>query len=75
MKTLYYWHLDGDYAIHIPTGYECNLLANLGPNYTWADHIADTKPWANPTCLAELRAILGSCAAIADYRQNIPVAP
>jgi hypothetical protein len=73
--TLYYWHLDGEYAVHTPTGYECNLLANLGPNYTWVDHITDTKPWANPTCLSELRDILNARANVAACPKNLAVAP
>lgn len=55
---LHYWKFKGDYAIHI-SGYQCLLTANLGPDYTWADHIAE-KPWAHPGCLAELRAILAA---------------
>ena len=58
MLHLNYWTIDGPYAIHI-SGYQCNLDAHLAPGYTWADHIAE-KPWANPTCLAELRAILAA---------------
>ena len=64
MLHLNYWELDGDYAVHRETRYECYLLAHLGPGYTWADHI-DEKPWANPTCLAELRAILASRVEVA----------
>jgi hypothetical protein len=63
--SYHYWRIEGPYAVHIATGYECYLLANLGPGYTWADHIADTKPWANPTCLAELRAILAARVKVA----------
>ena len=55
---LYYWRIKGHYAIHTPTGYECNLSATPAPGYTWADHIRDTKTWATPGVLAELRAIL-----------------
>ena len=58
MKTQY-WHLDGDYAIHIATGYECWLPANLGPGYTWADHISG-KPWGHPAVVRELQQILKS---------------
>jgi hypothetical protein len=54
----YYWKIKGHDAIHIATGYECNLNANLGPDYTWADHIADTKPWATAGVIAELQTIL-----------------
>ena len=57
-SRFHYWRIDGCYAIHLATGYECNLTATLGPGYTWADHIADTKPWATPGVIAELQAIL-----------------
>lgn len=61
---LHYWRIKGDYAIHI-SGYQCLLTANLGPNYTWPDHIRDTKPWAHPSCIAELRAILAARVEVA----------
>jgi hypothetical protein len=75
MKNFYYWHLDGNYAVHTAIGYECNLLANLGSNYTWADHITDTKPWANAACVAELRTILDARAKVSGCRQSLLVAP
>jgi hypothetical protein len=56
----HYWEIDGTYAIHRATGYECNLSATLGPGYTWLDHVAD-KPWATPRDLRELAFILSAC--------------
>lgn len=65
MQRFSFWNIDGNYAVHRDTGYECYLLANLGDNITWVDHIAG-KPWATPGALAELRHLLGIPAEIAS---------